>query len=340
MITITPPHTFSRVLDVNSQDHPILISETPLLPKSHRERLCQVLFETYNVPGLYIASSPALSLYSGGRTTGAVLDVGERVTTVAPVVDGYLATHACETLPLGGHDITVRFDTLLAPRNQELFTGMGMNDAVRLEIVQEAKERHALVVANPEQQLAVLHKMVSKKQQMQQQQVQQQVQQQKKGASGSQQQSQQQQQSLADKIYELPDGNRLVIGPQERFMCTEVLFSPFETLGLELDGIHKQLFHSVFRCSIEQRKELFNNIVITGGTSLLPGFQSRVQQEIEQMVPTQFQPANVIASKERRFGAWMGGSIVAQLPSMQQMWIRKRDYNEHGPQIINRKTFA
>merc|ERR550525_865133 len=67
-------HTFRNELRVDPEDHPVLLTEAPLNPKTNREKMCTTMFETFNVPEFYVAVQAVLSLYSSGRTTGIVPD--------------------------------------------------------------------------------------------------------------------------------------------------------------------------------------------------------------------------------------------------------------------------
>ena len=109
-------HTFHEVLRVAPDKHPVLLTEVPLNPKANRERVARIMFETFNVPALYVALPAFLSLFASGRTTGIVLDCGAGVTYAAPIYEGCIIAHGLLRLDLGGSDLTAWMAKLLAER--------------------------------------------------------------------------------------------------------------------------------------------------------------------------------------------------------------------------------
>jgi len=134
--------------------------------------------------------------------------------------------------------------------------------------------------------------------------------------------------------YELPDGQVITIGA-ERFRCSEVLFKP-SFIGLEQEGVHKLSLSAVKASSAKHRKELYGNVVMSGGTTMFAGISDRMTKELKALAPDSM-TIKIIAPPERRYSVWIGGSILSSLSTFEEMWITKDEYDEAGPSIVHRK---
>jgi len=140
--------------------------------------------------------------------------------------------------------------------------------------------------------------------------------------------------SSSEKSYELPDGQSLTIS-NERFRCPEALLQPSmtETGSSGSTGIDKLTYDSIMKCDVEIRKDLFANIVLAGGSTMFPGIAERMQKALAH--PTM--KIKIVAPPERKYSVWIGGSILASMSDFQSMWITKKEYDESGPAVVERK---
>lgn len=290
-------HCFTNELRVRCDEHPVLITEAPLNPKVNREKLTSILFDTFRVPGLYVANSAAVSLHSTGKLTGVVVDSGDGVTHVVPFFDGYALQHAILRSSLAGRDVTDYLVKLMSEH------GYQMTTSAEREIVKNIKETLGYVALDIEEEKRAVSSGASK-----------------------------------EAAYEMPDGQVLQVGG-ERFRATEILFNP-ALIGRDALGLAQLVHSAIMKCDVELQPELFQNIALAGGSTLFNGLAERLSKEVAHLAPPALAgKVKVIAIPERKYAAWIGGSILSSQADFAPRWITREEYDEHGPNIVHFKCF-
>ncbi|XP_017837415.1 actin-like protein 53D isoform X2 [Drosophila busckii] len=146
----------------------------------------------------------------------------------------------------------------------------------------------------------------------------------------------QERKSEMDETFELPDGQTIQVG-SEKFKCPEALFKP-SLVGQEVYGLHEAIYHSILKCDLDLRRDMYANIVLSGGTTMFRNIELRLHQDLAMMAPSNMR-IKITANAERCFAVWSGGAVLASLSSFQNMWIDSAEYDEVGPSIIHRKCF-
>ncbi|KAN0019752.1 hypothetical protein ACTFIV_008795 [Dictyostelium citrinum] len=286
-------------LKIQPSEHPVLLTDVPNNPRLHRERAAQLFFETYNAPALYFSIPAVLSLYASGRTTGIVLDSGDGVTHVVPVFEGFALPHAISRIDIAGRDITEYLQHLLRR------SGYNFKTSAEKEVVRIIKEKTCYVAHDPQKEEELLEPDSSSSKPVQPQ-------------------------------YTLPDGNIIELGA-ERFRAPEILFHP-DIIGDESLGIHQCLDMSIRKSDLDLRKTFYSNIILGGGSTLFQGFGDRLLNEVKKLAPKDIK-IKITAPPERKYSAWMGGSILASLSTFKDLWVTRQEYEEDGCSVIHRKIF-
>ena len=281
-------YIFTNELRAAPEEHNVMLTEAPFNPKENREKMAQIMFETFNVPNFFIYIQAILSLYSAGKYTGFVLDSGDGVTHSVPVFEGYCLPHAIIRHDVAGRDLTEYMIKLLYE------TGFRCYSTAEKEIAKKIKEECIYIPLDFQKE------------------------------------------SVEPYIYELPDGNYVTLTDQ-RIRCPEALFRP-SYIGKEGPGIHEICHYSIQKCDIDLRKELYYNIILSGGTTMIKGLSERLTEDLKIILGGALSEVRVKPS-ENKFAIWQGGAIASNLEPFKSQWITKEEYEESGATIVHRKCF-
>eukprot|EP01102_Stenamoeba_stenopodia_P008270 TRINITY_DN2361_c0_g1_i1.p1 TRINITY_DN2361_c0_g1~~TRINITY_DN2361_c0_g1_i1.p1 ORF type:complete len:389 (-),score=61.36 TRINITY_DN2361_c0_g1_i1:173-1339(-) len=284
---------------VDPGEHPFLFTEVPHNPKHNREKMANIMFETFEVPAFYVMLPAQLGAYASGRNSSFIVDSGGGVSHTMPIWQGHTVRNAILRQDLGGEDLTDYLSKLLL--NERC---VSLTTTAEREIVRDMKEKHSYVAWDYciESKAFAFDPLYAEHE---------------------------------EKTYTLPDG-QVVSMAEQRFRCAEVLFRPSLVGRSDLLGLHELVYQGIMNCEIDLRRDLFNNIVLSGGNTMFPGIAQRLEKELSKLVPPRCR-VNVLQPQDRIYSTWIGGSILASLSTFQQMWITKQEYDEDGPAIAHRK---
>ena len=287
-------------------EHPILITEPLLNPYSNREKIASALFENLSAPAIFFASQPILSLFSTSSTSGVILESGEGVTQSCVVYEGYSIPNTYIRNNYGGKDVTEYFLTLLQRQ------GYSFSTTSEFEIVKKMKEDICFtsISGNINNPINIM--------------------------SGNMELSSNKNKSESSGIYNLPDGNAIKIG-DERSLAPEILFNP-SIIGSENLSFQEMIITSINKVDIDLRKNLYNNVLISGGNTLFKGIQEKFHSEIKKLAPKNMK-VKLHTPGNRLLSCWTGGNVISTLEIFKKMWVSREEWIEKGNKsIIHIKT--
>ncbi|QLQ79633.1 hypothetical protein HG537_0C02800 [Torulaspora globosa] len=133
------------------------------------------------------------------------------------------------------------------------------------------------------------------------------------------------------KKFKLPDGKVLALN-ESQFRAPEILFCP-DIAGIEEDGLHQMVLHSISKVDLELRPELMSRIVLSGGSTMFPGLGQRMLKELQGLTQSKSN-IRLIAPPERKYTAWIGGSVLASLTTFNKMLKTQSDWQDNGSKIV------
>lgn len=326
-------HLFMRHVKSSPELHPVLMSEAPWNVKQKREKLTELMFETYNIPAFFLAKTAVLSSFANGRSTALVVDSGATHTSVVPVHDGYALQGAVVKTPLAGDFITAQCQRFMDEMGVEVVPSymVASKDPVKerapasyvkKNVPAVTKSFHQYMVKEVLRDFAATVAEVS---------------------TSSLKDEIEQSSSILSSSYEFPNGYNIGL-TVEKFKLCEGLFDASSAMlkgisGGDLLSIPNCVHSSAAMCDVDIRPGLYSGVVVVGGNSLLSGFTERLNRDLSHRTPPSMRVKLVQNSStvERRFSSWIGGSILASLGTFQQMWISRQEYDEVGKSIVEKK---
>lgn len=313
-------HCIFKYLRAEPEDHYFLLTEPPLNAPENREYTAEIMFETFNVPGLYIAVQAVLALAASWTSkevkertlTGTVIDSGDGVTHVIPVAEGYVIGSCIKHIPIAGKDITAFVQQLMRERETTI------PPAQALQIAKRVKETYSYVCPDIVKEYKKYDTEPSKwfKQY-------------------------EDKESVSQRPFVCDIG-------YERFLGPEIFFNPEICSSDFLIPLPAVTDAAIQSCPIDTRRGLYKNIVLSGGSTMFKDFGRRLQRDIKRTVDNRIKRSEelsggklkatppdvkVISHHMQRYAVWFGGSMLASTPEFYNVCHTKAQYEEHGPSI-------
>ncbi|ORZ28515.1 actin family [Lobosporangium transversale] len=301
-------YTFNEKLKIDPRDTKIMLTEPVMNPKANREKMVQTMLEEYGFQGVYVAIQAVLTLYAQALTTGVVVDSGDGVTHIVPVVDGYSLPHITKRLDVAGRDVTQYLIKLL------LLRGYAFNRTADFETVRQIKEKLCYTSYDVDQDLKLANET-----------------------------------TVLVESYTLPDGRVIKVG-SERFEAPECMFQP-PLVDVEQPGVAEMLFQCINTAPVDTRPELYKHIVLSGGSTMYPGFPSRLEKELKQLYLTEVVKGDVQRFRNikiriedpprRKHMVFLGGAVLANImQDKEAFWVTKQEWDEQGIRALDKLGFV
>ncbi|KAF2758161.1 actin-like protein-like protein 6A [Pseudovirgaria hyperparasitica] len=320
-------------------ENPLLMTEPGWNPVKAREKYIEIAMEDWGVPAYWLGRSGVLAAFAAGKASALVVDVGANITSVTPVVDGIMMKKGVQKSPLAGNFVSNQIRAMFKQNQVPLTPHYMVSSKTAVDAGAPSQATYKKFETAPPASYRRLQEervLTEFKESV--------VQCWTGPGKLSNGTNEEIAKSQPPRPFEMPDGWNQVFG-LDRFKVTEGLFD--ETAALEDDEnakptkaqtIPAMIQAALNQVDVDQRPHLLNNVVVTGASSFLPGFNDRLNAELQGMYPSPrirlSAPGNTI---ERKYASWIGGSILGSLGSFHQMWISKKEYDEHGANIVEKR---
>ena len=322
-------------------ENPLLMTESPLNPGKKREKAIEIVMESWGCPAFWLSKTPVLSAFAAGKASALVIDVGGANTTITAIHDGMVLKRSIQKSHVGGLWLSSQIRSLWEssePKVDIIPTFMIENKTpvAALEPAQARLRKfpfeiHPSFRAYEEERVLTEFKESV-------------VEVWRGPGRYSAPGNDEYIKSQPGRVFEMPDGANQM-WREQRFRVSEGMWDETAAYPVaeEARVAKNQTIPELIKAclngvDVDLRPNLLGNVVVTGSTSLLNGFNDRLNNELTQMYPgLKIKIHSAGLTSERRFGAWIGGSILASLGTFHQMWISRKEYEENGVGIVEKR---
>lgn len=306
---------------IKGEEGSALFVEPLFVGKAEREQLAQLMFEGFNVMGLFLHDAAVCSLFAAGKLAGCSIDIGHGKIDIATVTDGMTHAPGAARLSFAGEQLTKQLSRLLQ-QQQGVHLQMAQLNALKVQCCSVAASADAFqhLLQNPASSGAADCS-------------------QQHPSSSSNPDQQQQQQGPQD--YTLPDGTKITV-TTEGYQIAEALINP-SLLGQPSPGLVDCILESLTdHPDPSLKRSIVENVLLSGGGACIPGIGQRVIEEMTAQLPTSLAPTlcqlpEYMALPSPHYVPWVGGAVLAKLVAHQNHFMVKAEYEEIGPSAVHRK---
>ena len=286
-------------MGLSTSEYDVIVNISPIKNEDNIRTYGRLFIEDLGFKALAMINSSSLSLYATGRTSGLVVQCGETRTYTVPIYEGFPLYHALNKTKIGGRDLTEIFRKGILEHNIDIKEG-------DIHTLRQVKEKTCSVPVehNYSFYMDESNEDIIKRE---------------------------------TQLFKLPDEKIVSIPRRTRIIASELLFTPevFEEKKNE-NGIINLITGSIKKTEMIDKKfkeNLIENIVLSGGTTMMEGFADRVYNDLynfkDPSLELEYEPI-VIAENNRAIGKWIGMSMIASMSAFDKLFIKKAEYQELG----------
>ncbi|KAK3677299.1 Actin-related protein 4 [Recurvomyces mirabilis] len=321
------------------EEYPLLMSEPGWNPVKAREKTIELAMEEWGVPAFFLAKTGQLAAYGNGKATALVVDVGHQNTSVTAVWEGMVLRKSIMHSNIASSFLSDQIRHMFTTQQVPLIPHYMVKTKQPVDAKVPSNATYTNFDTPPHASFRRLEEervLTSFKESVVQ----------AWPGPGRLDSNTDAVKMNPARPFEMPDGWNTVFGP-ERFKVAEGLFdtksaypdpSTNSTPPKSDDSIPSLMHRALNACDQDTKAPLLGNIVLTGAGSLIEKMPERLQTDLQALYPNP--RVRVIAnssSVERKYGAWIGGSVLGSLGTFHQMWISKEEYAEFGAGIVERR---
>ncbi|KAL8593719.1 hypothetical protein ACOMHN_021901 [Nucella lapillus] len=286
-------------LGVNPKNYMVMLSTPQILSDSLRSGLMEALVGSLGVSGVCMVQQSLLALYSYRATTGIIVDIGQRLE-ILPICDGFVIEGGVSRCSYGSQKVV---DSL---KKALLETNFKFASETEMLLVQHIMQESCYVAYTYQDEETLCTTQPGKLMR-----------------------------NVNLEKFELPEGSYKSVDVEEgRFSSPEGFFN-VDLWEMDYPTLHKLIFQAIQSCPMDSRRHMYRAVYLSGGVTMLPGFQERLEIELRKLAPPAV-TVEVHAAPNRYHAAYLGACSVAGMAQFKDMAISRQEWQSQGVKAFRR----